>query len=165
MLCYDNSEMFSRRISPMANHKPLVLTSPKQRQGSYYEQQACEFLQAKGLILIAQNWQRPKVGELDLIMLEPGQAWMTVVFIEVRQRQRSVFGDAALSVTPSKQRKIIKTASHFLQQHTEYAQYDCRFDVVAFDLSAKEREEGVTANIAKATEPEWLTAAFVASAW
>ena len=149
----------------MANHKPLVLTSPKQRQGSYYEQRACEFLQAKGLLLIAQNWQRPKVGELELIMLEPGQAWMTVVFIEVRQRQRSVFGDAALSVTPSKQRKIIKTASHFLQQHTEYAQYDCRFDVVAFDLSAKEREEGVTANIAKATEPEWLTAAFVASAW
>lgn len=149
----------------MANHKPLVLTSPKQRQGSYYEQRACEFLQAKGLLLIAQNWQRPKVGELDLIMLEPGQAWMTVVFIEVRQRQRSVFGDAALSVTPSKQRKIIKTASHFLQQHTEYAQYDCRFDVVAFDLSAKEREEGVTANIAKATQPEWLTAAFVASAW
>ena len=149
----------------MANHKPLVLTSPKQRQGSYYEQRACEFLQAKGLLLIAQNWQRPKVGELDLIMLEPGQAWMTVVFIEVRQRQRSVFGDAALSVTPSKQRKIIKTASHFLQQHTEYAQYDCRFDVVAFDLSAKEREEGVTANIAKATEPECLTAAFVASAW
>ncbi len=149
----------------MANHKPLVLTSPKQRQGSYYEQRACEFLQAKGLLLIAQNWQRPKVGELDLIMLEPGQAWMTVVFIEVRQRKRSVFGDAALSVTPSKQRKIIKTASHFLQQHTEYAQYDCRFDVIAFDLSAKEREEGVTANIAKATEPEWLTAAFVASAW
>ena len=73
----------------MANDKPLMLTSPKQRQGSYFEQQACEFLQERGLILVAQNWQQPKVGELDLVMLEKGQAWSTLVFVEVRQRQQS----------------------------------------------------------------------------
>ena len=83
----------------MANDKPLTLTSPTQRQGSRFEQQACDFLQARGLLLITQNWQQPKVGELDLIMIEKGQAWSTLVFIEVRQRQHSGFGDAALSVT------------------------------------------------------------------
>ena len=98
----------------MVNNKPLTLTSPTQRQGSRFEQQACAFLQAQGLILIAQNWQQPKVGELDLIMLEKGQAWSILVFIEVRQRQRSGFGDAALSVTKSKQYKIIKAARYFL---------------------------------------------------
>ena len=113
MMCYDNSEMFSWPIDVMANDKPLTLTSPTQRQGSRFERQACEFLQAQGLILVAQNWQQPKVGELDLIMLEKGQAWSTLVFIEVRQRQRSGFGDAALSVTKNKQNKIIKAARYF----------------------------------------------------
>lgn len=116
-------------------HRPLALTSPKQRQGSYFEQQACEFLQAQGLLLIAKNWQQPKVGELDLIMIEPGSAWSTLVFIEVRQRLRSSFGDAALSVTAGKQRKIIKTAKYFLQQHPKYRNYDCRFDVIAYDVA------------------------------
>ena len=95
----------------------MALNAPKQRQGGQFEQLACQFLQDQGLILIAQNWQQPNVGELDLIMLEKGQAWSTLIFIEVRQRVRSGFGDAALSVTTAKQRKIIKAAQYFLQQH------------------------------------------------
>ncbi|MGE6328518.1 YraN family protein [Psychrobacter pacificensis] len=161
MLCYDNSQMLSRRINLMANHKPLILTSPKQRQGSLFEQQACEYLQAQGLRLVAQNWQQPKIGELDLIMMEVGPAWSTLVFIEVRQRKRSIYGDAALSVTTSKQRKVIKAAQCFLQQHPEYAHYDCRFDVIAYNtagkLSSKEKP--------LSDELQWLKGAFVASAW
>lgn len=149
----------------MANHKPsctpLSLTSPKQRQGGQFEQQACAFLQAQGLGLIAQNWQQPKVGELDLVMIETGSAWSTVVFVEVRQRQRSGFGDAALSITASKQRKVIKTAKYFLQQHPEYAQHDCRFDVIAYDTSNKMPPKGQLVD----NQPEWLQGAFVASAW
>lgn len=70
------------------SYRPLMATSPTQRQGSYFEQLACEFLQRQGLQLIAQNWQQPKIGELDLVMLETVSAWSTVVFVEVRQRQR-----------------------------------------------------------------------------
>ena len=115
--------------------KPLLATSPKQLQGNYFEQLACEFLQQRGLQLIAKNWQQPKVGELDLVMVEVGVAWSTLVFVEVRQRQRSSFGDAALSVTASKQGKIIKAAKYFLQQHPEYADYECRFDVIAYNVN------------------------------
>ena len=149
----------------MVNDKPLTLTSPTQRQGSRFEQQACAFLQAQGLILIAQNWQQPKVGELDLIMLEKGQAWSTLVFIEVRQRQRSGFGDAALSVTKSKQYKIIKAARYFLQQHPEYNDYECRFDVIAYDTNTKNNSRDVKETTSKNTQPEWLQGAFIASAW
>lgn len=149
----------------MVNNKPLTLTSPTQRQGSRFEQQACAFLQAKGLILIAQNWQQPKVGELDLIMLEKGQAWSILVFIEVRQRQRSGFGDAALSVTKSKQYKIIKAARYFLQQHPEYNDYECRFDVIAYDTNTKNNSRDVKETTSKNTQPEWLQGAFIASAW
>ena len=143
------------------SHKPLILTSPKQRQGSLFEQQACEFLQAQGLRLIAQNWQQPKVGELDLVMLETGAAWSTLVFVEVRQRQRSNFGDAALSITAGKQRKVIKTAKYFLQHYPEYADYECRFDVIAYNtLDKTEAKEQLVDN-----QPEWLKGAFVANAW
>ncbi|AGP49847.1 hypothetical protein PSYCG_11885 [Psychrobacter sp. G] len=164
--------MLSRLIDVMANDKPLMLTSPKQRQGSYFEQQACEFLQGQGLILIAQNWQQPKVGELDLVMLEKGQAWSTLVFVEVRQRQQSHFGDAALSVTAAKQRKIIKAARYFLQQNPQYHKYECRFDVIAYNTMNKKNKN--EANITldnqpnqrlEINQPEWLQGAFITSAW
>lgn len=149
----------------MATSRPLALTSPKQRQGSYFEQHACAFLQLQGLILVAQNWQRPKIGELDLIMLETGEAWSTLVFVEVRQRKQSGFGDAALSVTPSKQRKIIKTARYFLQQYPEYANHECRFDVIAYNVARLTDNEARLTELNNTYRPEWLQGAFVASAW
>ena len=159
MMCYDNSEMLTRPVDLMSSHTPLTLTSPKQRQGSLFEQQACEFLQSQGLIVIAKNWQQPKVGELDLVMLEIGSAWSTLVFIEVRQRQYSGFGGAALSVTASKQRKVIKTAQYFLQQHPEYEDYDCRFDVIAYDtVSNHFKSSGQSIE----NQPQWLKGAFIA---
>ena len=145
----------------MNNHKPMSLTSLRQRQGGVFEQHACEFLQVQGLILVAKNWQQPKVGELDLVMVEVGSAWSTLVFVEVRQRQQSGFGDAALSVTASKQRKVIKAAQCFLQQHPEYRDYDCRFDVVAYNTSPHRMPK----NPPVTSPPEWIKGAFVASAW
>ncbi len=145
----------------MPNHKPLILTSPKQRQGSRFEQQACEYLQTQGLRLVAQNWQQPKIGELDLVMIETSSAWSTLVFIEVRQRKSSNYGDAALSVTASKQRKVIKTAQSFLQQYPEYAHYDCRFDVIAYDTMSKSNSRNEQLD----HQPEWIQNAFIASAW
>ncbi len=145
----------------MPNHKPLILTSPKQRQGSRFEQQACKYLQAQGLRLVAQNWQQPKVGELDLVMIETGSAWPTLVFIEVRQRKPSNYGDAALSVTASKQRKVIKTAQCLLQQYPEYADYDCRFDVIAYNTMSKSNSRNEPLD----HQPEWIQNAFIASAW
>ena len=157
----------------MANDKPLMLTSPKQQQGSRFEQLACEFLQAQGLILIAQNWQQPKVGELDLVMVEKGETWSILVFIEVRQRKRSGFGDAALSVTASKQRKIIKAAHYFLQLNPQYHNYECRFDVIAYNTSNSNNSKNVknttldnqSNSLLEQNQPEWLQGAFIASAW
>lgn len=159
-------------------HRPLVMSSPKQRQGSYFEQLASQFLQGHGLIFIAKNWQQPKVGEIDLVMLEVGQAWSTLVFIEVRQRRRSSFGNAALSVTKAKQRKIINTAKYFLQQHPEYADYECRFDVIAYDVARdsfystdkgkntdNEDAKNSGNDMVDSHQPEWLSGAFIANAW
>ena len=181
--------------APNKRDKPLLATSPKQLQGNYFEQLAGEFLQQQGLQLIAKNWQQPKVGELDLVMVEVGVAWSTLVFVEVRQRQRSSFGDAALSVTVSKQSKIIKAAKYFLQQHPEYANYECRFDVIAYNVNKPDSNKAHINKTAKTNakladqnslsaspdiinnnvinpnvinpsyQPEWLVGAFVAQAW
>jgi putative endonuclease len=51
----------------------------------------------------------------------------TLVFIEVRLRSSANFGGAAMSITPSKQQKLTRTAERYLQIHGNTA---CRFDVV-----------------------------------
>ncbi len=155
----------SAKKANRTSRNPLTATSPKQLQGNYFERLACEFLQQQGLVVIAQNWQQPKAGELDLVMLETGAAWSTLVFIEVRQRKRSNFGDAALSVTASKQAKIIKTAKYFLQQHPKYANYECRFDVIAYNLSKAHSDKSIVDTDSADYHPEWLIGAFVAKAW
>lgn len=160
----------------MTDHNPLTLSSPKQRQGGMFEEQACLFLQAQGLHLIAKNWQQPKVGELDLVMLEKGAAWSTLVFVEVRQRKRSGYGDAVLSITASKQQKIIKTARYFLQHYPKYRDCECRFDIIAYNTSTNDinsispdnkhphvphRGSGPVI-----TAPsDWIQGAFLANAW
>ncbi len=86
------------------------------------EKLAATFLTERGLKLIAQNYHC-RFGEIDLIMKEG----KTLVFIEVRLRSNTRFGDAGSSITPQKQQKLILTAQHYLQQHGETA---CRFDAI-----------------------------------
>lgn len=86
------------------------------------EKLAATFLTNHGLKLVTQNYHC-RFGEIDLIMTEA----KTLVFIEVRLRSNSQFGSAANSITPQKQKKLILTAQHYLQQHGESA---CRFDAI-----------------------------------
>lgn len=130
-------------------------TSPTHQVGQKAEETALRFLQQKGFQLIAQNYHC-LMGELDLIVAQD----QLLVFVEVRQRKSSVFGNAAASVTPSKQRKIIKTSAFFLQSFPEFAVYDCRFDVIAIDShgsnkSKELRHENLTI--------DWIEGAFDAT--
>lgn len=110
--------------------------------GAAAEDKALAYLQAQGLVLLAQNWHVARVGELDLVMREGN----TLVFVEVRQRGYAAFGGALASITPAKQAKIIRTAQHFLAKYEQYTNHDCRFDVIAFENS----------------QLQWLKAAFMA---
>jgi putative endonuclease len=86
------------------------------------EKLAATFLMNNGLKLMAQNYHC-RFGEIDLIMKEA----KTLVFVEVRLRSNSQFGNAASSITPKKRNKLILTAQHYLQLHGESA---CRFDAI-----------------------------------
>lgn len=146
---------------------PSLLKSPTQRDGAYYEKMAAEFLQAQGLVLLSQNWQQPKVGEIDLVLLHLGRSWHTLVFAEVRKRTVSCYGDAITSITKAKQRKLIKTARYFMQHHPQYADLECRFDVIGFNPLQSTREPNRDSMGASKNEhyPEWIQGAFIASAW
>ena len=102
------------------------LKNPSAAIGQQAEDIALKFLQTKGMRLIARNY-RCKLGEIDLVMQDDA----ALVFIEVRYRKQSNFGDGAESVDFRKQQKIIRSAEHFLQQHRQYSQSPCRIDVIS----------------------------------
>jgi putative endonuclease len=99
----------------------------KKDLGNLAEQKACAFLQTKGLTLITRNY-RCIYGEIDLIMQEGDD----IVFVEVRSRAYSDFGYAEETVDYHKQKKILNTAMHFLQEKNWLDTVDCRFDVIGF---------------------------------
>jgi putative endonuclease len=98
----------------------------RQQIGQLAEQQACDYLQSQGLRLLQQNY-RCYCGEIDLIMQEQNN----IVFIEVRSRRRIDFGSAVESITLSKRKKLIRTATHFLQMKKWLYKVDSRFDIIA----------------------------------
>ena len=96
----------------------------KKNKGVESEDQACNFLQHKGLNLITRNYYC-RQGEIDLIMSDKE----TTVFIEVRYRKNNHYGDAKESITIQKQNKIRTTALHYMQSHPD--SNNVRFDVIA----------------------------------
>jgi len=98
----------------------------RRRAGDEAESQALVYLKKAGLKLIQQNFLC-KGGEIDLIM----QDGAVLVFVEVRKRSSMLFGGAAASVTPAKQKRMVHAAQVYLL--TQKIQPACRFDLVAID--------------------------------
>jgi len=96
--------------------------------GDVFERYARAELERAGLSCLAQNYTT-RHGELDLVMRERH----TIVFVEVRYRKSASHGDAAASVTPTKQAKLILAAQQWLAAHPQHAKLACRFDVVSYD--------------------------------
>lgn len=111
--------------------------------GRHFEAVARARLEQAGLAWIAANVNY-RFGELDLVMRESE----VLVFVEVRYRRQTSFGGSALSVTPSKQRRIALAASAWLAAHPDQARSACRFDVVAL------------AGNPEAPEIDWIRNAF-----
>lgn len=97
----------------------------KQKLGNLAERQSEQLLLDAGMRLLARNY-RCKMGELDLVMRDID----TVVFVEVRYRRSSRWGDAVESIDWRKQKRVIAAAQHYLLTHPHLADNPCRFDVV-----------------------------------
>jgi|SRR5450631_1526598 putative endonuclease len=98
------------------------------KRGLAAEQLAVEYLQVRGLKILARNL-RCRAGEIDLVCLDSG----VLAIVEVRQRERADFGGALASVTWAKRRKIIRATQYFLQREKQWRHFSLRFDVLGVE--------------------------------
>ncbi|MBC6428187.1 MAG: YraN family protein [Cellvibrionales bacterium] len=95
-------------------------------RGRAAEERAVRFLRRAGLQIVARN-QNFKHGELDIVARDAGQ-W---VFVEVKFRHRSDYGEPAEMVTPSKQQRLHRAGLAWMQENDPEMARPCRFDVIA----------------------------------
>lgn len=107
------------------------------RAGQLAENLAASFLEKRKLAVLARNF-RCRGGEIDLVCRDG----KTLVFVEVRLRRNAGFGGAAASVTPTKQRRIVLAAQHYLTATGKHGS-DCRFDCVLLDGPGEARIEWI----------------------
>ena len=115
-------------------HPSLELTGVNTRDaGARYEDLAEAYLQRAGLITITRNFNC-RMGEIDRIMTDDG----TLVFVEVRYRADPGFVSPLASITPMKQRRLIRTAQFYLQRNPRFAGYPYRFDAIGITGSLED---------------------------
>jgi len=93
-------------------------------RGRRGERQAADFLREHGYQIIETNY-RWQGGEIDLIARDGNY----LVFVEVKARASEAFGAPEEAITPTKRRRLIRTAKKYLLEHP--TPLDVRFDVVA----------------------------------
>ena len=93
--------------------------------GDEGEEAAVRFLEARGYRVRERNYSC-RHGELDVVA-EHGD---TVCFVEVRMRSTAVWGDPAHTVSFAKQRRVVKSALHYLLTQ-RLRDRMIRFDVIS----------------------------------
>jgi len=96
-----------------------------QEFGKQAESIAVKHLKRNGYRIIQKNY-RNKLGEIDIIAKDG----KTLVFVEVKAKRTTSFGNPKYAVTPKKQRKISMVALFYLKVNGQIDSR-ARFDVVA----------------------------------
>ncbi|MCC6543536.1 MAG: YraN family protein [Nitrospirae bacterium] len=94
----------------------------KGRQG---EERAEEYLKTKGYNIIERNYSN-RFGEIDIIARDGS----TLVFIEVKTRNSSLYGFPADAVDAKKQSRIGRVALSYISDK-KFTNHPCRFDVLS----------------------------------
>lgn len=105
-------------------------------KGNYIETLASAYLSREGYQILARNYAYMG-GELDIVARDRE----TLVFVEVKSVWNNQQGNPAARVNALKQKKIWKTACHFIVTQKEHAPlgFDtpCRFDVLSVRVYQK----------------------------
>lgn len=96
--------------------------------GREAEEAACSWLRRRGWSLVQRNY-RCREGEIDIIARRGG----LTAFCEVRARSAGYLVSPAESVSPTKQRRLVRAARRWLQEMERRGIPcgECRFDVIA----------------------------------
>ena len=104
------------------------MTDARQELGKFGEDLACRELVSRGYAISATRY-RTRYGEIDIVA-EDGP---TVVFVEVKMKSSRECGLAVESVTPWKQRRVVRMAVDYIARHNLHHR-PIRFDVVGIDI-------------------------------
>jgi putative endonuclease len=107
-----------------------VSAGERGRPGGSGEDLAADFLQRKGMVVLARNY-RCRSGEIDIVARDGD----VVVFVEVKERTGRSHGAAIEAVTWAKRRKVVQAARAYAALHG-LSEARLRFDVVAIDWEA-----------------------------
>lgn len=99
--------------------------------GSIGEKIAVDFLKKKGYLIRETNF-RCRAGEIDIVAEKNGY----LVFVEVRTKTSTVFGNPEESVTVAKKEKIVNAALTYLASH-ESASESWRIDFIAVEMDQR----------------------------
>lgn len=100
----------------------------KDELGRRGEDLAVEYLQERGLVVLARNW-RCREGEIDVVATKAGG----LVVCEVKTRSCARFGEPAEAVTPRKAIRIRRVTQAWLGAH-RVPWCEVRFDVLSIVL-------------------------------
>ena len=100
----------------------------EESRGRRGEEMAARFLERRGYRILRRNC-RNKYGEVDLVARDGDE----VVFVEVKTRVSSDWGDPAQAVNRPKQRRLRLAAERFATR-AKIRDFPLRFDVIAIIL-------------------------------
>ena len=115
----------------------LKVDTEKRRLGDFGEAEAAKFLRKNGYRILERNYVAME-HEVDIIVEDK----YAVAFVEVKTRSMTSLGKIqdrpASSVTPEKQRKIIKAANHYARLHPS----DSRLRLDIIEVYLEDRKLG-----------------------
>lgn len=92
--------------------------------GKEGEDIAKRFLEANGYSIVDCNW---RIGKLEIDIV--ARCGDTIVFVEVKTRSGTDFGEPESFVNPAKQKHLIKAANAYLLERN--INLEARFDIIA----------------------------------
>lgn len=105
-----------RRWTPASQRNtPAPRLDEREATGRDGEELAAAWLTQRGYTLLHRNWSpafNPTLGELDIVALAPDRAHLA--FVEVRTRRLSRLIRPEWTVTPAKQRQVLRVARLYL---------------------------------------------------
>ncbi|WP_407442890.1 YraN family protein [Fibrobacter sp.] len=100
--------------------------SANRSKGNFIENHATAYLMREGYQVLARNYAY-RGGELDIVAKDND----TIVFVEVKSVWSNGQGNPATRVNAVKQKKVWKTACHFLCTQIKNLDQKSRFDVLS----------------------------------
>lgn len=109
---------------------PVSAKQTAHRWGLDAEAEAARFLRAQGYRILAERW-RTAGGEIDVLAADGAE---TLIVVEVKARKYS--DDGLWSITPAKQKRLIRAAGAVLAESAKFTglapllHLNIRFDVI-----------------------------------